>query len=151
MRIRISGTDRPAPSRPGAVLTGCLDVVLGLLLIALEAVLCAVFVYVYAGSEPRPPNPDTAEAGPSGMDWSGTLVLATGTAVACLIGMVLLRHGLPIAGVIQLIGAFLLCVLTLMTWHNAPGEADSAPGATRVCAPAGRSAPAGGGCALPYT
>jgi len=128
MRIRSASTDRPAPSRPGPVATGCLDVVLGLLLVALEAVVSAVFFYSYTGSDPRPPNPDMAEAGPPGMDWSGTLVLATVTAVACLIGVVLLRHGLPIAGVVQLIGVCVLLVLTLTAWHSAYREAHPEPG-----------------------
>ncbi|MFC8538964.1 DUF6234 family protein [Streptomyces sp. NPDC057249] len=128
MRIRTSGPDRPAPSRPGPVMTTCLDVVLGVLLIALEGVISAVFFYAYAGSAPRPPNPDMAEAGPPGMDWSGTLVLAAVTAVACVIAVVLLRHGLPIAGVVQLIGVCLLLVLTLTAWHDAYEDAHPEPG-----------------------
>ncbi|MEV5601201.1 DUF6234 family protein [Streptomyces sp. NPDC052299] len=132
MRIRTSG--RPAPSRPGPVLTGCLDAVLGLLLIALEAVVSGVLFYAYTGSDPRPPNPDMAEAGPPGTDWSGTLVLAAITAVACLIGVVLLRHGLPIAGVVQLTGACLLLVLTLTAWHSAREDAHREPGAARAYA-----------------
>ncbi|WP_203594060.1 DUF6234 family protein [Streptomyces sp. SID9124] len=129
MRIRSAGPDRPAPSRPGPVASGCLDVVLGLLLIALETVLSTVFFYVYAGSDPRPPNPDMTEAGPPGTDWSGTLVLAVVTAVACLIGVVLLRHGLPIAGVVQLIGACVLFAVTLRVWHHAHEDAHTTPGA----------------------
>ncbi|WP_260696919.1 DUF6234 family protein [Streptomyces sp. 130] len=134
MRIRTSGPDRPAPSRPGPVLTGCLDVVLGVLLIALEAVIGAMLLYVYTGSDPRPPSPDTAEAGPPGMDWSGTLVLAAVTAAACVIAAVLLRHGLPIAGVVQLIGVCLLLVLTLTAWHRAHEDAHPEPGAARAYA-----------------
>ncbi|WP_330453241.1 MULTISPECIES: DUF6234 family protein [unclassified Streptomyces] len=129
MPIRSAGPDRPAPSRPGPVATGCLDVMLGLLLIALETVLSTVFFYTYTHSDPLPPNPDMAEAGPPGMDWSGTLVLAVVTAVACLIGVVLLRHGLPIAGVVQLIGACVLLALTLRVWHNAHEDAHATPGA----------------------
>lgn len=132
MRIRTSG--RPAPSRPGPVVTGCLDAVLGLLLIALEGVVSGVLFYAYTGSDPRPPNPDMAEAGPPGMDWSGTLVLAAITAVACLIGVVLLRHGLPIAGVVQLAGACLLLVLTLTAWHSAREDAHREPAAARAYA-----------------
>ncbi|GAA2979313.1 hypothetical protein JCM13580A_25610 [Streptomyces drozdowiczii] len=129
MRTRSAGPERPAPSRPGPVASGCLDVVLGLLLIALETVLSTVFFYVYTRSDPLPPNPDMTEAGPPGMDWSGTLVLAVVTAVACLIGVVLLRHGLPIAGVVQLIGACVLLSLTLRVWYNAHEDAHAAPGA----------------------
>ncbi|MFF7336017.1 DUF6234 family protein [Streptomyces sp. NPDC008163] len=132
MRIRSSGP--PAPSRPGPVLTGCLDVVLGVLLIALEGVLGAVLFYAYTGSDPRPPNPDMAEAGPPGMDWSGTLVLAAVTVAACVIGVVLLRHGLPIAGVVQLLGACLLLVLTLTAWHRAHEDAHPEPGNARAYA-----------------
>ncbi|MCX0245549.1 DUF6234 family protein [Streptomyces drozdowiczii] len=132
MRIRTS--DRPAPSRPGPVVTGCLDMVLGLLLIALEGLVSAVLFYAYTGSDPRPPGPDMAEAGPPGMDWSGTLVLAAVTAVACLIGVVLLRHGLPIAGAVQLIGVCLLLVLTLTAWHDAYEDAHPEPGDVRAYA-----------------
>ncbi|WP_242441958.1 DUF6234 family protein [Streptomyces sp. CB02460] len=132
MRIRTS--DRPAPSRPGPLATGCLDVVLGLLLIALEGLVSAVLFYAYTGSDPRPPGPDMTEAGPPGMDWSGTLVLAAVTAVACLIGVVLLRHGLPIAGAVQLIGACLLLVLTLTAWHDAHEDAHPEPGDARAYA-----------------
>ncbi|MCX4447356.1 DUF6234 family protein [Streptomyces sp. NPDC087866] len=132
MRIRSAGTDRPAPSRPGPVVTGCLDVVLGILLIALESLVSAVLFYAYTGSDPRPPNPDMAEAGPPGMDWSGTLVLAAVTAVACVIGVVLLRHGLPIAGVVQLIGVCVLLVLTVTAWHSAYEDAHATPGAARA-------------------
>ncbi|MGC4949747.1 DUF6234 family protein [Streptomyces sp. DT224] len=134
MRIRPAGRDRPAATRPGPVATGCLDVVLGLLLIALEGVIGAVFFYAYTGSDPRPPNPDTAEAGPPGMDWSGTLVLATVTAVACVIAVVLLRFGLPVAGVVQLIGVCLLLVLTLTAWHDAYEEAHPERGPDRAYA-----------------
>ncbi|MFK0097070.1 DUF6234 family protein [Streptomyces sp. NPDC091040] len=125
MRIRTS--DRPAPSRPGPVMTGCLDVVLGVLLIALETLLSGIALWAYTGSAPRPPNPDMAEAGPPGMDWSGTLVLAALTVAACVIGVVLLRHGLPIAGVVQLIGVCLLLVLTLRAWHSAYEDAHPEP------------------------
>ncbi|MGZ2358745.1 DUF6234 family protein [Streptomyces sp. 372A] len=134
MRIRTPGPDRPAPSRPGPVATGCLDVVLGVLLTALEGVISVFFFFVHTGSDPRPPNPDMAEAGPPGMDWSGTLTLATITVVACVIGVVLLRHGLPIAGVVQLIGACLLLALTLTAWHDADREAHSGPGDARAYA-----------------
>ncbi|WP_405899419.1 DUF6234 family protein [Streptomyces sp. NBC_00727] len=134
MRIRSAAPDRPAASRPGPVMTGCLDMVLGLLLIALELVISAVFFYSHTASAPRPPDPDMMEAGPPGMDWSGTLVLATVTAVACLIGVVLLRHGLPIAGVVQLIGVCLLLVLTLTAWHGAYEDAHPDPGPDRAYA-----------------
>ncbi|MFJ7626358.1 DUF6234 family protein [Streptomyces sp. NPDC097595] len=132
--MRIRSSDRPAPSRPGPVMTGCLDVVLGMLLIALEGLLSAVLFYAYTGSDPRPPNPDMAEAGPPGMDWSGTLVLAAITVAACVIGVVLLRHGLPIAGVVQLLGVCLLLVLTLTAWHSAYEDAHPEPGDARAYA-----------------
>ncbi|MYQ78035.1 hypothetical protein GTW64_13065 [Streptomyces sp. SID4923] len=134
MRIRTSGADRPAAARPGPVMTGCLDAVLGLLIVALEMLVSSVLFYAYTGSDPRPPGPDMTEAGPPGMDWSGTLVLAAITAVACLIGGVLLRQRLPIAGTVQLIGACLLLVLTLTAWHSAYEDAHPEPGDTRAYA-----------------
>lgn len=119
---------RPAGAgnqRPGPFVTGCLDVVVGLLVVALEAVICAVVMYTYRRPEPewarlspKGPGPGPVESGPPPMDWSATLTLASFTAVACLIGVVLLRHGLPLAGVVQLLAAGVLCVLTLMTWHS---------------------------------
>ncbi|MEW1888619.1 DUF6234 family protein [Streptomyces sp. IBSBF 3010] len=132
--MRIRPSDRSAPPRPGPVVTGCLDAVLGVLLIALETLLSGIALWAYTGSAPRPPNPDMAEAGPPGMDWSGTLVLAALTAAACVIGVVLLRHGLPIAGVVQLIGVCLLLVLTLRAWHSAYEDAHPEPGDARAYA-----------------
>ncbi|WP_329540739.1 DUF6234 family protein [Streptomyces sp. NBC_01358] len=125
----------PAKARPGPLVTGCPDVVLGLLSVALEAVICAVALYLHTGPEPdraRPPSEWPAESGPPAMDWSATLTLASFTAVARLIGVVLLRHGLPLAGVVQLLAAGALCVLTLMAWHGDyrlahPASAASAP------------------------
>ncbi|MER6120514.1 hypothetical protein [Streptomyces sp. NPDC001743] len=139
MRIRVGepsgpGTARRGASRPGPLVTGCLDVVLGLLAVALESLICGVVLYARTRPEPgraRPvsagqggipaeiPGPrPTAGSGPSAMDWSATLTLASFTAAACLIGVVLLRHGLPLAGVVQLLAACVLCVLTFLAWHS---------------------------------
>lgn len=123
----------PGNTRPGPLVTGCLDVVLGLLVVALEAVICAVAMYLYTRPEPdwtRPPSDGPAESGPPAMDWSATLTLASFTAVACLIGVVLLRHGLPRAGVVQLLAAGVLCVMTLMAWHSDYRLAHPAPTAS---------------------
>ena len=127
----------PANQRPGPLASGCLDVVLGLLIAALEAVICAVAVYTYKRPEPdwtrlspKGPGPGPVESGPPAMDWSATLTLASFTAVACLIGVVLLRHGLPLAGVVQLLASGVLGVLTLMAWHSDYRLAHPAPAAS---------------------
>lgn len=146
MRMRPAGPSvgGPTGTRPGPLATGCLDVVLGLLVVALEAVICAVVMYSNRRPEPvgeQAPHLEPADTVPPAMDWSATLTLASFTAVACLIGVVLLRHGLPLAGVVQLLAACVLCVMTFLAWHGDyrlahPASASAAP-------PPHRPAPSG--------
>ncbi|MFD7862709.1 hypothetical protein [Streptomyces sp. NPDC057682] len=118
MRPPAPGIGRPAPARPGSLVRNALDLTAGLLATGLEVLVCGMVVFLADQPErdfSRPPVPDP---GPPPMDWTTTLVLGSFAAAVCLIGLVLLRHGLPLAGIVQLIAAGVFCVLALVSWHS---------------------------------
>ncbi|MGW2085491.1 DUF6234 family protein [Streptomyces sp. NPDC001880] len=107
---------------------GCLDVVLGLLLALLEGLICGVATVQLAFS--RTDLGGTRTAGPPPMDWTPVLVLGGIAAVICLIGVVLIRGNWPRAGVIQLLAALVLCVVTVRVGHEDYRRSHPAPAST---------------------
>ncbi|MGW2593399.1 hypothetical protein ACWCXC_24450 [Streptomyces sp. NPDC001515] len=134
MRPPVPGTARPAPARLGSLVRNALDLTAGLLTTGLEALACGMVVFI-ADRPDRdflqpPPDP-----GPPPMDWTTTLVLGAFAVAVCLIGLVLLRHGLPLAGIVQLIAAGVFCVLAPVSWHSHYRVAHPEGAAPAVSAP----------------
>ncbi|MET9659386.1 DUF6234 family protein [Streptomyces sp. NPDC006510] len=118
----------PAPRRsPPAsrAANGCLDVVLGLLLVLLEGLICAVTAFRLAFSRWAPDGPETT--GPPPMDWTPVLVFGGIAAVICLFAVVLIRGNWPWAGAIQLLAALALCVVTVRIGHEDYRRSHPAP------------------------
>ncbi|MEU9315426.1 DUF6234 family protein [Streptomyces sp. NPDC048295] len=113
---------RPYASR---AVNGCLDVVLGLLMVLLEALICAVAALQLALSRTEPGG--TKAAGPPPMDWTPVLVFGAIAAVTCLFGVVLIRSNWPWAGVIQLLAALVLCMVTVQAGHGDYRRSHPAP------------------------
>ncbi|SFY14112.1 DUF6234 family protein [Streptomyces atratus] len=122
--------DQQSGRRPHAsrAVNGCLDVVLGLLLVLLEGLICAVATVQLAFS--RTDLGGTETAGPPPMDWAPVLVLGGIAAVICLFGVVLIRGNWPRAGVIQLLAALVLCVVTVQVGHEDYRRSHPAPAPT---------------------
>ncbi|MGW0963104.1 DUF6234 family protein [Streptomyces gelaticus] len=126
---------RPSPSpRPdrksglpyaSRAVNGCLDVVLGLLLVLLEGLICAVATIQLAFS--RTDLGGTETAGPPPMDWTPVLVLGGIATVICLFGVVLIRGNWPRAGAIQLLAALALCAVTVQVGHEDYRRSHPAP------------------------
>lgn len=106
-------------------MNGCLDVVLGLLLVLLEGLICAVAAFQQAFSRRDPDGRETTEPPP--MDWTPALVLAGITAVICLVAVVLIRDRWPWAGAVQLLAALALCVITLQAGYEDYRRSHPAP------------------------
>ncbi|MEE1750313.1 DUF6234 family protein [Streptomyces sp. JV184] len=117
----------PSPGRPYAsrAVNGCLDVVLGLLLVFLEALICGVAALQLALSRADPGGP--APTGPPTTDWTPVLVFGGITAAACLFAVVLIRADWPWAGAIQVLAALVLCVVTLRAGHEDYGRPQPVP------------------------
>ncbi|MFD7492015.1 DUF6234 family protein [Streptomyces sp. NPDC059832] len=115
---------RTAPYESRAV-NGCLDVVLGLLLVLLEGPICAVAAVQPAFSRTDLDGPETT--GPPPMDWTPVLVLGGIAAVVGLFAVVLIRANRPWAGAIQLLAALLLCVVAVLVGHADYGRSHPAP------------------------
>ncbi|MFD4945901.1 DUF6234 family protein [Streptomyces sp. NPDC058409] len=112
----------PLPHRPSAAqdssrpVNGCLDVLLGLLLVVLEGLICAGVPYYLIlarwdpdGREPTRPPP---------MYWTPVLVLGGIAAAICLLAVVLIRANRPWAGAVQILAALLLCVVAALIGHE---------------------------------
>ncbi|MFF1645582.1 DUF6234 family protein [Streptomyces sp. NPDC058240] len=113
---------RPYESR---AVNGCLDVVLGLLLVLLEGLICAVAAIRLAFSRTDLDGPETT--GPPPMDWTPALVLGGIAAAAGLFAVVLIRANWPRAGAIRLMAALLLCVVAVLVGHEDYGRSHPAP------------------------
>ncbi|MFJ1841275.1 DUF6234 family protein [Streptomyces sp. NPDC088146] len=132
-----SPSPRPSAARdcPPAA-SGCLDVLLGLLLVVLEGLVCAAAVYCLAFARWDPGGQEPA--GPPPMDWTPVLVFGGIAAAVCLIAAALIRAGLPRAGAIQILVALLLCAVTVLTGHEDYRRSHPAPASTPSDGP-GRS------------
>ncbi|MFB8035429.1 DUF6234 family protein [Streptomyces sp. NPDC056004] len=113
---------RPYESR---TVNGCLDVVLGLLLILLEGLICAVATIQTAFSRADLDGSETT--GPPPMDWTPVLVLGSIAAVIGLIAVVLIRSNWPWAGALQVLAALTLCVVTVQAGHEDYRRSHPAP------------------------
>ncbi|MEV6163667.1 DUF6234 family protein [Streptomyces sp. NPDC052052] len=98
----------PRSARP---VNGCLDVLLGLLLLVVEGLICALAAFSLAFSRWGPSGQELT--GPPPMDWTPVLVFGGFTAVACLFAMVLIRSRWPWAGALQILAALVLCGATV--------------------------------------
>ncbi|MEU0631248.1 DUF6234 family protein [Streptomyces sp. NPDC005989] len=112
------------PYRSRAV-NGCLDVVLGLLLILLEGLICVVATV--RSAFPRTDLDGPEATGPPPMDWTPVLVLGSIAAVICLIAVVLIRSNWPRAGALQVLAALALCVVTVQVGHEDYRRSHPAP------------------------
>ncbi|MEU6013172.1 DUF6234 family protein [Streptomyces sp. NPDC047515] len=125
------GPSNPPPPRPWATqhpsrtVNGCLDVLLGLLLVALEGLICAVAAYSLTVS--RLDLGGREAPGPPPMDWTPVLVFGGIAAVISLFAVVLIRSNWPWAGGIQVLAALLLCLVTVLTGHEDYRRAHPAP------------------------
>ncbi|WP_326767262.1 DUF6234 family protein [Streptomyces sp. NBC_01591] len=113
---------RPYESR---AVNGCLDVVLGLLLVLLEGLICAVAAFRMAFSRADLGGPEST--GPPPMDWTPVLTFGGIAAVICLFAVVLIRGNRPWAGAIQLLAALALCVVTVQVGHEDYRRSHPAP------------------------
>ncbi|MFF2410174.1 DUF6234 family protein [Streptomyces sp. NPDC058092] len=122
-------TPRPPRPRHGSrAVNGCLDVVLGLLLLLLEGLICAVAAHSLTLSRWDPGGPETT--GPPPMDWTPVLVFGAIAAVVALIAVVLIRENWPWAGAIQIPVVLLLCVATVHVGHEDYRRSHPAPAST---------------------
>ncbi|WP_157987155.1 DUF6234 family protein [Streptomyces atratus] len=115
----------PRPRHGSRAMNGCLDVVLGLLLVLLEGLICAVAAYSLTLSRW---DPGASEAtGPPPMDWTPVLVFGGIAAAVALIAVVLIRENRPWAGAIQIPVALLLCMAAVQVGHEDYRRSHPAP------------------------
>ncbi|SCF56712.1 DUF6234 family protein [Streptomyces sp. Ncost-T10-10d] len=124
----------PLPHRPSAAqdssrpVNGCLDVLLGLLLVVLEGLICAAAAYYLTFSQWDPDGQESTEPPP--MDWTPVLVFGAIAVVICLFAVVLIRANRPWAGAVQILAALLLCVVTALAGHEDYRRSHPAPAST---------------------
>ncbi|MFG2624231.1 DUF6234 family protein [Streptomyces sp. NPDC048473] len=112
----------PLPHRPSAAqdssrpVNGCLDALLGLLLVVLEGLICVGVLYYLILSRWDPDGQETTEPPP--MDWRPVLIFGGIAAVICLFAVVLIRANRPWAGAIQILAALLLCAVAVLIGHE---------------------------------
>ncbi|MFE7356409.1 DUF6234 family protein [Streptomyces sp. NPDC057543] len=116
------------PRHGSRAVNGCLDVALGLLLVLLEGLICAVAAHSLALSRWDPGASETS--GPPPMDWTPVLVLGGIAVAVALIAVVLIRENWPWAGALQIPVVLLLCVAAVQVGHEDYRRAHPAPAAT---------------------
>ncbi|MFI6726587.1 DUF6234 family protein [Streptomyces sp. R-74717] len=108
----------------------------GLLLVALEGLICAAAAHCPAFSRWDPGCQEPTEPPPMG--WAPVLVLVGIAAVICPFTVVLIRANRPWAGVAQVLAVLLLCVVAALIGHEDYRRSHPAPASAPPYGP-GRS------------
>lgn len=106
-------------------MNGCLDVLLGLLLVVVEGLIFAAAAFWLTLSRWDPGGQEGTRLLP--MDWTPVLVFGGFAAVVALIAVVLIRSNRPGAGAIQVLAALLLCVAAVLAGHEDYRRSHPAP------------------------
>ncbi|MGW3655523.1 DUF6234 family protein [Streptomyces sp. NPDC005151] len=116
-----------------------LDIALGLLLVALEVVVCAIATFrigMAGWADSYDGTPEAAEPPP--MDWGPVITFGVITLVVVAITVALLRTNRPWAGSIQVCVALVLCIVTVQIGQSDYRRSHPAPASTPSDGP-GRS------------
>ncbi|MCX4788754.1 MULTISPECIES: DUF6234 family protein [unclassified Streptomyces] len=118
------------PRRGSRAVNGCLDVVLGLLLVLLEGLICAAAAHSLTLSRSRWDPGASETTDPPPMDWTPVLVFGGIAAAVALIAVVLIRENWPWAGALQIPVVLLLCVAAVQVGHEDYRRSHPAPAST---------------------